>query len=154
MLCGFLSRSTGLSCVSLSNPLQSKFPFRIEVNRGCGYSHDFDTISKCRMPSPGRLRMAFLLVSPSPKQSALVGFSLSLRIDLKRTLSALSEIPDSILKAELLRRDGASDDTPACGSKERGAYNTPLHVMALFLIFILSTFGMGHHISLHKVGHC
>ncbi|KAJ5753858.1 uncharacterized protein N7511_008011 [Penicillium nucicola] len=60
--------------------------------------------------------------------------------DLKRAISALSDIPDSILKAEILRRDGASNDTPACGSKERGAYNTPLHVMALFLILILSTF--------------
>ncbi|KAJ5302024.1 hypothetical protein PENANT_c050G03460 [Penicillium antarcticum] len=60
--------------------------------------------------------------------------------DLKRAMLALSGIPDSILKAELLRRDGAPDDTPACGSKERGAYNTPLHVMALFLILILSTF--------------
>ncbi|KAJ5985164.1 hypothetical protein N7499_008558 [Penicillium canescens] len=60
--------------------------------------------------------------------------------DLKRALSTLADIPDSILKAELLRRDGASDDTPACGSKQRGAYNTPLHVMALFLILILSTF--------------
>ncbi|CAG7943112.1 unnamed protein product [Penicillium nalgiovense] len=60
--------------------------------------------------------------------------------DLKHALSAISEIPDTLLRAELLRRDGASDDTPACGSKQRGAYNTPLHVMALFLILGLSTF--------------
>ncbi|KGO65726.1 Zinc/iron permease [Penicillium italicum] len=60
--------------------------------------------------------------------------------DLKRALSAISEIPDALLQAELLRRDRASDDTPACGSKQRGAYNTPLHVMALFLILGLSTF--------------
>ncbi|KAJ5205640.1 hypothetical protein N7491_003731 [Penicillium cf. griseofulvum] len=60
--------------------------------------------------------------------------------ELKRALSAISEIPDALLRAELLRRDGASDGTPACGSKERGAYNTPLHVMALFLILGLSTF--------------
>ncbi|KAJ5972637.1 uncharacterized protein N7479_002555 [Penicillium vulpinum] len=60
--------------------------------------------------------------------------------DLKRALSAISEIPDALLRAELLRRDGASEDTPTCGSKQRGAYNTPLHVMALFLILGLSTF--------------
>ncbi|QQK45525.1 Zip-domain-containing protein [Penicillium digitatum] len=60
--------------------------------------------------------------------------------DLKRAFSAISEIPDTLLRAELLRRDGASDDTSACGSKQRGDYNTPLHVMALFLILGLSTF--------------
>ncbi|KAJ5504706.1 Zinc/iron permease [Penicillium fimorum] len=60
--------------------------------------------------------------------------------NLKRALSAISDIPDALLRAELLRRDGASADTPTCGSKERGAYNTPLHVMALFLILGLSTF--------------
>lgn len=64
------------------------------------------------------------------------------RVDLKRALSAISEIPDALLRAELLRRGGASEDTPACGSKQRGKYNTPLHVMALFLILGLSTFGM------------
>lgn len=30
---------------------------------------------------------------------------------------------------------------PACGSIKQGAYNTPLHVMALFLILVLSTLG-------------
>ena len=63
-------------------------------------------------------------------------------VDLKRALSTISDIPDALLKAELRRRDGTSDDTPACGSKARGAYNTPLHVMALFLILVLSTLGM------------
>ncbi|KAJ5872073.1 uncharacterized protein N7529_004426 [Penicillium soppii] len=58
---------------------------------------------------------------------------------IPRALSAISDIPDAVLKAELLRRDISSDDTPACGSKSRGAYNTPLHVMALFLILVLST---------------
>jgi hypothetical protein len=65
-----------------------------------------------------------------------------LAIDLNRTLSAISEISDAVLKAELLRRNVASDETPACGSKSQGAYNTSLHVMALFLIFVLSTLGM------------
>ncbi|KAJ5139133.1 uncharacterized protein N7515_003981 [Penicillium bovifimosum] len=60
--------------------------------------------------------------------------------NLKRALSAISDVPIAVLKAELLRRDEKSDDTPACGSKDRGAYNTPLHVMALFLILALSTF--------------
>ncbi|KAJ5779059.1 Zinc/iron permease [Penicillium paradoxum] len=60
--------------------------------------------------------------------------------DSSRTLLAISDVPVALLKAELLRRDGASGDAPACGSKERGTYNTPLHVMALFLILGLSTF--------------
>lgn len=67
-------------------------------------------------------------------------------IEFKRALSAISEIPESLLRAELLRRDVArssdSVDPPSCGSGDRGAYNTPLHVMALFLILGLSTFGM------------
>lgn len=65
--------------------------------------------------------------------------------DFKRALSVISEIPESLLRAELLRRAGTqstdSADAPSCGSRERGAYNTPLHVMALFLILGLSTFG-------------
>ncbi|KAL4902488.1 Zinc/iron permease [Aspergillus multicolor] len=32
-----------------------------------------------------------------------------------------------------------NDRQPACGSTKGGAYNTPLHVMALFLILVLST---------------
>lgn len=68
--------------------------------------------------------------------------------DLKRALSAISEIPDAILKAELLRRDGTSDNSQACGSKSRGAYNTPLHAMALLLILVLSTLGMHYFCSL------
>lgn len=63
--------------------------------------------------------------------------------DLKRALSAISEIPESLLRAELRRRDATgSVETPSCGSQAQGAYNTPLHVMALFLILGLSTFGM------------
>ncbi|KAJ5099110.1 Zinc/iron permease [Penicillium argentinense] len=60
------------------------------------------------------------------------------------TLSAISQLPESLLRAELQRRNVNqavdSDDTPSCGSRQRGAYNTPLHVMALFLILVLSTF--------------
>lgn len=64
--------------------------------------------------------------------------------DLKRDFPSLLDIPDSILRAELSRRgeNGDSDDKPSCGSSQRGAYNTPVHVMALFLILVLSTLGM------------
>ncbi|KAJ5180387.1 hypothetical protein N7492_003597 [Penicillium capsulatum] len=63
--------------------------------------------------------------------------------DLKRALSTLSDIPYSVLKAEIRRRAAAPDesqDGSTCGSGQRGAYNTPFHVMALFLILALSTF--------------
>ncbi|KAJ5716785.1 hypothetical protein N7488_002431 [Penicillium malachiteum] len=59
-------------------------------------------------------------------------------LDFKRALSIISEVPESLLRAELLRRDAVAD-APSCGSEERGTYNTPLHVMALFLILGLST---------------
>lgn len=78
------------------------------------------------------------------------------------------DIPSNILRAELARRhqsvqinagDGAevfndvggaeatatatATEVPACGSRgSRGSYNTTLHVLALFLILILSTLGM------------
>ncbi|KAL6239420.1 hypothetical protein BDW75DRAFT_140023 [Aspergillus navahoensis] len=55
---------------------------------------------------------------------------------------ALSGIPNSLLREELYRRNiyrDSSDAKPACGSIKQGAYNTPLHVMALFLILVLST---------------
>jgi hypothetical protein len=93
------------------------------------------------MPNPG-LQMTSYLQVINPCRSIVVKLKLTLVVDLKRALSAISEIPDAVLKAELLRRDVSSDDTPACGSKSRGSYNTPLHVMALFLIFVLSTLGM------------
>lgn len=66
------------------------------------------------------------------------------------TLDAISRFPDSLLRAELQRRNGNfirasdNDDGSSCGSGQRGTYNTPLHVMALFLILILSTFGTYH----------
>ncbi|KAL2004361.1 hypothetical protein VTN02DRAFT_2007 [Thermoascus thermophilus] len=62
----------------------------------------------------------------------------------ERNIQALSDIPLAILRAELLRRaeaeDGDADgnDRPTCGSTKRGSYNTPLHVIAIFLIFGLS----------------
>lgn len=60
---------------------------------------------------------------------------------------AISRLPESLLRAELKRRNGnivrdeGDDDGSTCGSGQRGTYNTPLHVMALFLILVLSTFG-------------
>ncbi|KAL3448881.1 Zinc/iron permease [Aspergillus insuetus] len=56
--------------------------------------------------------------------------------------SLLSGIPDALLQDELYRRNVYRDTEeakPTCGSNKQGAYNTPVHVMALFLILVLST---------------
>ncbi|KAL4981357.1 Zinc/iron permease [Aspergillus falconensis] len=56
--------------------------------------------------------------------------------------SALSRVSNALLREELYRRNiyrDSSEAKPACGSIKQGAYNTPLHVMALFLILVLST---------------
>ncbi|GIJ90787.1 hypothetical protein Asppvi_009750 [Aspergillus pseudoviridinutans] len=61
---------------------------------------------------------------------------------LNRSSPQLSDLPDSVLRAELIRRSeirGSTSDRVACGSKEKGAYNTQIHVLALFLILVLST---------------
>ncbi|EJT78493.1 zinc-regulated transporter 1 [Gaeumannomyces tritici R3-111a-1] len=50
-----------------------------------------------------------------------------------------SSIPTELLTAELARRDNGGDSKPQCGSKERGHYDTTLHVLALGLILFLST---------------
>lgn len=55
---------------------------------------------------------------------------------------ALSGVSDALLQQELSRRNmyrDTGDDKPTCGSIKQGTYNTPLHVMALFLILVLST---------------
>ncbi|KAI1424883.1 zip family zinc transporter [Xylaria sp. FL1777] len=56
-----------------------------------------------------------------------------------------SSIPSDILRAELARRQGGDgpSEKPACGSGDRGAYDTPLHVFALVLILSLSTLACG-----------
>jgi solute carrier family 39 (zinc transporter), member 1/2/3 len=56
-----------------------------------------------------------------------------------------SSVTTEALLAELKRRkdDGDPEQRPACGSQERGAYDTPLHVFALFLILFLSTVACG-----------
>ncbi|KAK4097445.1 Zinc/iron permease [Parathielavia hyrcaniae] len=53
-----------------------------------------------------------------------------------------SSIPTELLLAELSRRDGAQD-RPACGSSQKGSYDTGIHVFALFLILALSTLACG-----------
>jgi solute carrier family 39 (zinc transporter), member 1/2/3 len=48
------------------------------------------------------------------------------------------DLPTSILSAELARRA----ERPACGSEAgKHGYNTPAHVVALFIILLLSTLG-------------
>jgi len=59
-----------------------------------------------------------------------------------------SSIPTEALLAELSSR-GDVDTKPQCGSRERGAYDTPLHVGALILILALSTLGKDY-LSLHN----
>ncbi|XHG02784.1 hypothetical protein AWENTII_006115 [Aspergillus wentii] len=74
---------------------------------------------------------------PFGGQETYMGISAS-----RRSIPTISDIPDTILRAELARRSEIRDSgtgKAACGSRERGAYNTPIHVMALFLILVLST---------------
>ncbi|KAI9891018.1 MAG: hypothetical protein M1814_003369 [Vezdaea aestivalis] len=53
------------------------------------------------------------------------------------------DIPFTLLKAELLRRDGEVK-RPACGSGDsKASYNTALHVIALIIILTLSTLACG-----------
>ncbi|RWA14867.1 hypothetical protein EKO27_g136 [Xylaria grammica] len=56
-----------------------------------------------------------------------------------------SSIPSDILRAELARRqeNNGVPEKPACGSGDRGTYDTPLHVFALILILALSTLACG-----------
>ncbi|KIW04110.1 uncharacterized protein PV09_04921 [Verruconis gallopava] len=57
-----------------------------------------------------------------------------------RGIYSWADIPTSILRAELARRQDVSEpQRPACGTKNKGAYNTPIHVFALVLILVLST---------------
>ncbi|KAI1871043.1 hypothetical protein JX265_006083 [Neoarthrinium moseri] len=59
--------------------------------------------------------------------------------------SSWSSVSTDVLLAELARRQGADTpgERPACGSRERGAYDTPLHVFAVVLILTLSTLACG-----------
>ncbi|BDD57922.1 hypothetical protein MAP00_003242 [Monascus purpureus] len=60
-------------------------------------------------------------------------------LDVKRNFPTLSHLPDTALKAEIARRNALRDGESTCGSRERGDYNLSSHVMALFLILVLST---------------
>ncbi|KAG9258142.1 ZIP zinc transporter-domain-containing protein [Emericellopsis atlantica] len=58
--------------------------------------------------------------------------------------NAWANVPTDLLRAELQRRHGAGDqadesERPTCGSRDRGHYDVPAHVAALFLILALST---------------
>ncbi|PYH46691.1 putative ZIP family zinc transporter [Aspergillus saccharolyticus JOP 1030-1] len=59
-------------------------------------------------------------------------------IGFENTNMFVSSIPDTLLRAEITRRN-SNDHAATCGSKERGVYNTKIHVLALFLILVLST---------------
>ncbi|GAB7354079.1 hypothetical protein MBLNU459_g4653t1 [Dothideomycetes sp. NU459] len=62
-----------------------------------------------------------------------------------------TDVPTSILQAELLRRQDGTD-RPQCGSRgARQEYNTPLHVFALFLILTLSTFACSFPIVVRRI---
>ncbi|PHH87458.1 hypothetical protein CDD83_8850 [Cordyceps sp. RAO-2017] len=53
-----------------------------------------------------------------------------------------TSMPTSLLLAELRRR-GEEEQKPACGSREKGWYDTVAHVFALLLILVLSTLSCG-----------
>lgn len=64
--------------------------------------------------------------------------------DLSSSIRSISNVSIAALRAELVRRSegqDADEEKSTCGSTRRGAYNTPVHVMALFLILVLSTIG-------------
>ncbi|KAI1334128.1 Zinc/iron permease [Xylariaceae sp. FL0016] len=55
-----------------------------------------------------------------------------------------SNVPTHLLLAELAKRQDQNDPgKPTCGSGEKGTYNTPLHVLALLVILVLSTLACG-----------
>ncbi|KAI0023842.1 Zinc/iron permease [Xylariomycetidae sp. FL0641] len=64
---------------------------------------------------------------------------------LSRNDVSWSSIPTDFLLAELSRRQDGNEgpSKPVCGSGDRGAYDTPLHVFALVLILALSTLSCG-----------
>jgi zinc transporter 1/2/3 len=65
--------------------------------------------------------------------------NLAIRAYITPSAPAWSNIPLHVLHQEIQRRQEAGE-RPACGSgASKHAYNTPLHVFALFLILILST---------------
>lgn len=64
-----------------------------------------------------------------------------LRFPLLTKDRVVADVPLQLLRAELARRDNGESDRPPCGSNNKSRhYNTGLHVFALFLILVLSTF--------------
>lgn len=62
--------------------------------------------------------------------------------DLTPDIRSWADIPTALLQSELARRqNGDLPERPACGGKNKGSYNTPVHVGALLLILTLSTIG-------------
>ena len=59
---------------------------------------------------------------------------------LPREIQSWADVPTSLLRAELIRRQ-ADQDRPTCGSGTIGTYNTPLHVAGLILILAVSVAG-------------
>ncbi|OTA68737.1 Zinc/iron permease [Hypoxylon sp. EC38] len=66
-------------------------------------------------------------------------------------------VPTHLLLAELSKRHGGSSnhdaERPACGSGDRGAYDTGLHVFALFLILSLSVLACGFPLLSRQSAH-
>jgi solute carrier family 39 (zinc transporter), member 1/2/3 len=52
-----------------------------------------------------------------------------------------ASLPTELLRAELSRRADGTQTKPQCGSGEREAYNTSIHVAVLFLLFFFSFVG-------------
>lgn len=57
-----------------------------------------------------------------------------------RDIRSWTDVPTAILRAELSRRKDATTSTtrPQCGGKNRGYYDTTIHVGGLILILVLS----------------
>jgi len=55
-------------------------------------------------------------------------------------LKSWADIPTKLLREELSRRQ-QNPDRPVCGGKNRGSYNTAIHVGALILVLVLSVAG-------------
>lgn len=64
-------------------------------------------------------------------------------------VESLAHISSELLVRELAKRQEDAEFPenppavkPTCGSGQQGEYNTPLHVVALVIILVLSTLGM------------
>ncbi|TID16341.1 Zinc/iron permease [Venturia nashicola] len=71
-----------------------------------------------------------------------------------RDIPSWADIPTAILQSELARRHNRDvPERPACGGKNKGSYNTPIHVGALILILALSTIACAFPIIARKYPH-